>query len=64
MRGWIVLDEWRDFSPLIQSSCTISKGFPKRLRKELSIISNQRNSVMEMASDEGDLDMEPERITQ
>ena len=39
-------------------------GFPKRLRKELSIISNQASSVMEMAGDEGDLDMEPERITQ
>ncbi|XKL60275.1 hypothetical protein PGB90_001291 [Kerria lacca] len=38
-------------------------AFPKRMRKD-QILSSQPSSVMEIASDEGDLDMEPERVTQ
>lgn len=33
------------------------------MRKD-QILSSQPSSVMEIASDEGDLDMEPERVTQ
>lgn len=37
---------------------------PNRIRKDPRILTSQTSSVTEVASDEVDLDIEPERVTQ